>query len=163
LERLSLYLGNTSAGALSSFLATDDMFFPFLACEVVCTSNYKDNTDVERRNAHNMALAVRGVVELFQIVGREKELNGKMLAFSISHSHEWVYICGCYPVIEGSKIEYERHCIYQDENFADADMARRWIPYTITRNIYERWMPAHLARLRSAMHLLPPGAAGPVH
>jgi hypothetical protein len=155
-------MGDVSNGSLSSFLATESMFFPFLACEVSCIPKHRGDLDIERRNAHSMALALRGVMELFQIVGREKELNGKMLAFSISHSQEYVYIYGYYPVIKGSRIEYIRHCIYKDWIFADGDSERRWIPYTIVRNIYEVWMPSHLARLRSAMDLLPPGTVTPI-
>jgi hypothetical protein len=59
-------------------MATWQMYFPFLTCEVKCGA-------AGRQNAHSMTLAVRGVVELFRLVGREKELHREILAFSISH------------------------------------------------------------------------------
>jgi hypothetical protein len=34
-----------------------------------------------------MTLVVRGVVELFRLVKREKELRREILAFSVSHDH----------------------------------------------------------------------------
>jgi hypothetical protein len=40
---------------------------------------------------------------LFRLVGRENELDRKILAFSIWHDHKSVRIYGHYPVIEGEK------------------------------------------------------------
>ena len=40
-----------------------------------------DVSIADRQNAYNMTLAVRGVVELFRIVKREKELRQEILAF----------------------------------------------------------------------------------
>ena len=53
-------------------MATWQMYFPFLTCEVKCGNLALDITD--RQNAHSMTLAVRGIVELFTLVKREKEL-----------------------------------------------------------------------------------------
>lgn len=52
-----------------------------------------------------MTLAVRGVVELFKVVKRLKELNREILGFSISHDHCSVRIYGHYPIIDGEKVE----------------------------------------------------------
>jgi len=46
-------------------MATYYMYFPFLTCEVKCGASALDIAD--RQNAHSMALAVRGVVELFRL------------------------------------------------------------------------------------------------
>ena len=59
------------------------MYFPFLTCEVKCGAAALDIAD--RQNAHSMTMAVRGIVELFRLVKREKELHREILAFSISH------------------------------------------------------------------------------
>ena len=56
-----------------------------LTCEVKCGAAALDVAD--RQNAHSMTLAVRGIVELFRLVKREKELHREILAFSISHDH----------------------------------------------------------------------------
>ena len=47
-----------------------------------------------------MTYAVRGVVELYRAVKREKELHREILAFSISHDHRSVRIYGHYAIIE---------------------------------------------------------------
>jgi hypothetical protein len=54
----------------SVFGATYRMYFPFFTCEVKCGAAALDIAD--RQNAHSMTLAVRGVVELFRLVKREK-------------------------------------------------------------------------------------------
>jgi hypothetical protein len=43
-----------------------------------------------------MTLAVRGVVELFRLVRREKELHQEILFFSISHNH---YTIRCMHIV----------------------------------------------------------------
>lgn len=53
-----------------------------------------------------MTLAVRGVVELFRIVKREKELHREILGFLILHDHFSMRIYGHYPVINGNKVAY---------------------------------------------------------
>lgn len=74
------------------------MYFPFLSCEVKCGNGALDVAD--RQNAHSMGIAVRAVVNLFQLGQREHELNRKILAFSISHDDQSVRIYGYYPIIE---------------------------------------------------------------
>ncbi len=49
------------------------MYFPFLTCEVKFGAAALDVAD--RQNAHSMTLAVRGVVELFRLKKRERELH----------------------------------------------------------------------------------------
>jgi hypothetical protein len=49
------------------------MYFLFLTCEVKCGAAALNVAD--QQNAHSMTLAVRGVVELFKLVKREKELH----------------------------------------------------------------------------------------
>ena len=61
------------------------------------------------QNAHSMTLAVKGVVKLFRMVKREKELHREILTFSVSHDHRTVRIYGHYPVIDGEKTTFCRH------------------------------------------------------
>ena len=85
------------------------MYFSFLTCEVKCGVAALDIAD--RQNTHSMIIAVRAVVKLFRYVKREKELDRKILAFSISHDNESVRIYGHYPLIDDEKITFYRHSI----------------------------------------------------
>lgn len=68
------------------------MFFPFLTCEVKYGATGLELAD--RQNAHSMTLAVRGIVELFKLGKREKELHRELLTFSISHDHRTARLYG---------------------------------------------------------------------
>ena len=99
LKRLKPFVGDLIDTSL--FMAMYYIYFLFLTCEVKCGAAALDIAD--RRNAHSMTVAVRGIVELFRLVKREKGLHREILAFSISHDHETVRIYGHYPVIDGKK------------------------------------------------------------
>ncbi|RMD41992.1 hypothetical protein DV735_g3134, partial [Chaetothyriales sp. CBS 134920] len=137
----------------SYFMATFYMYFPFLTSEVKCGAAAIDVAD--RQNAHSMTLAVRAVVELFRLVGREKELHREILAFSISHDDRSVRIYGHYPVINGKDTTFYRHTIHEF-CLQGLDGRDKWTAYKFTKNVYETWMPAHLERLCSAIDAIPP-------
>ena len=63
----------------SYFTATWRIYFQIFTCEVKCGAAALDVVD--RQNAHSMTLAVRGIVELFRLVKREKELHQEIPAF----------------------------------------------------------------------------------
>lgn len=136
----------------SFFVATYQMYFPFLTCEVKCGAAALDVAD--RQNAHSMTLAVRSVVELFRLVKREKELHREILAFSISHDHRTVRIYGHYPVINGSRTIFYRHPIHTFD-FTALEGKEKWTTYKFTKNVYGVWMPAHLKRICSVLDQLP--------
>ena len=136
----------------SYFVATYRMYFPFFTCEVKSGAAALDVADCQ--NAHSMTLAVRGLVELFRAVGREKELDGEILAFSISHSAAEVRTYGHYPTIHGSNTKYYRHRLRQF-GFIDPGSVEKWTAYKFTMNIYEVWMPEILRRIKSAVDDLP--------
>jgi len=152
LEKLSPFVGNFIAGDQSFFMATYQMHFPFLTCEVKCGTAALDVAD--RQNAHSMTLAVRSVVELFRLVGREKEIDRQILAFSISHDHRLVRIYGHYAVVQGRDTKFYRHPI-RTFDFTEMEGKDKWTAYCLTRNIYDIWMPAHFARICSAVDGLP--------
>ncbi len=129
------------------------MYFPFLTCEVKCGAAALDVA--VRQNAHSMTLAVRGIVEFFRLVKREKELHREILAFSISHDHRTVRIYGHYPVIDGKKTTFYRHPI-KTFDFTSEDGKEKWAAYKFTKNIYDIWMPTHLKRICSVIDKLPP-------
>ena len=92
LEKLKTFVGEPPDAFTSYFMGTWQIYFPFLTFEVKCGTAGLNIADLQ--NAHSMMLAVRGVVELFRLVKREKELHQEILAFSISHDHQTVRIYG---------------------------------------------------------------------
>ncbi|TGO54959.1 hypothetical protein BCON_0099g00240 [Botryotinia convoluta] len=137
---------------LSLFMGTYYMYFPFLTCEVKCGTAALDIAD--RQNAHSMTLAVRGIVELFRLVKREKELHREILAFSISHDHRTVRIYGHYPIINKESTTFYRHPI-RTFDFTELDGKEKWTAYKFTKNVYDIWMPIHLKRICSIIDDLP--------
>lgn len=152
LEKLGPLIG--SAFDTSFFVATSRMYFPFLTCEVMCDAMALNIAD--RQNAHSMTIAVRGVVELYRAVKREKELNREILAFSVSHDDRFVRIYGHYPVIDRGKVTFYRHSI-REFSFVEMDGREKWTTYKFTKNVYDTWMPTHLKRICSAIDQLPSG------
>jgi hypothetical protein len=136
----------------SYYMATYYMYLPFLTCEVKCGAAALDIAD--RQNAHSMTVAVRGVVELFRLVGREKELHREILAFSISHDDRTVRIYSHYPVINGKDTGYYRHPI-RDFSFTELDGKEKWTAYKFTKNVYDTWIPTHFKRVCSVIDELP--------
>lgn len=150
LEKLKPFIGDWDC--TSFFMATDTLHFPFLTCEMKCGEVALDIAD--RQNAHSMTIAVRGVVELYRAVKREKELHQEILAFSISHDHTTVRIYGHYALIEEGKTSYYRH---QIRNFVFTELSgkEKWTAYRFTRNIYDKFVPIHLNRICAAIDQLP--------
>ena len=137
----------------SFFIATYSIYFPFLTCKAKCGAAALDIAD--RQNAHSMTIAVRGIVELFRLVKREKELHREILAFSISHDHRTVRIYGHYPIIKGNETTFYRHPI-RTFDFTELDGKEKWTAYKFTKSVYDIWMPAHFKRICSVVDTLPP-------
>ena len=151
LQKLQPFVGDLTDN--SFFMGTWYMYFPFFTSEVKCGAAALDVAD--RRNAHSMTLAVRGIVELFSLVKREKELHREILAFSISHDNDTVRIYGHYPVIQGQMTSFYRHTIRKFD-FTEQDGKERWTAYKFIKNVYDTWMPTHFKRLCSAIDAIPP-------
>jgi hypothetical protein len=151
LEKLKPFVGEVTNTCTSHFMATWQMYFPFLTCEVKCGNAALDIAD--RQNAHSMTLVLRGYVELFKLVKREKELHREILAFSISHDDRTVRIYGHYPVIDGNKTKFYRHPI--DEVSFAAKREVKWTAFRFTTNVHDIWMPIHFKRICSAIDELP--------
>ncbi|EQL33493.1 hypothetical protein BDBG_01427 [Blastomyces gilchristii SLH14081] len=150
LKKLAPFVGEI--GDMSYFMSTAYMYFPFMTAEVKCGMTALDIAD--RQNAHSMTLSVRGVVKLFRVVKREKELHQQILSFSISHDHQMVRIYGHYPVIDGDKTVYHRHPIHQF-SFTALDGKEKWTSYKFVMGMYDDWAPSHFKRLCSAIDELP--------
>ncbi len=134
------------------------MHFPFLIRGVKCGAQALEIAD--RQNAHSMTLAVRGVVEIFRGVKREKEVDREILAFSVSHDHSSVRIYGHYPVIKEEGTTYYRYPIHRFD-FSALDGKDKWTTYKFIKNVYDTRMPMHFKRLCSVIDepLFKPGSA----
>ena len=132
LKKLDKLIGSVFDTSL--FVATCQMYFPFLTCEVKCGAAALDIAD--RQNAHSMTAAVRALVELFKSVKRENELDREILAFSISHDHRSVRIYGHYPVIEEDKTTFYRHPI-REFSFTEQDGKEKWTTYKFVKSVYD--------------------------
>lgn len=137
---------------LSCFMATYYMHFPFLTCEVKSGTTGLDIAD--RQNGHSMAVAVRGIVELFKLGKRESELHRELLTFSISHDHRTVRLYGYYPILDGRKINIYRHPIHTFDITA-LDGKEKWTTYNFTMGIYIYSLTL-IEKIRSVIDELPP-------
>ncbi|KAF2431957.1 hypothetical protein EJ08DRAFT_669782 [Tothia fuscella] len=143
LKKLRPTLGDASFS--SYFKATYYMHFPFLTKEVKTGTTGLGIAD--NQNAHSMTVAVRAVVELFKLVGREKELHREILALAISHDDESVRLYAYYPFIDGDKVTIWR-CT-ADRYYLDPKT--KWRSWTFTTNVFSIFSPMHLKRICSAI------------
>jgi len=101
---------------------------------------------------------VKGVVELFRLAKREKEVDREILAFSMSHDHSTVRIYGHYPVIEGKNTAFYWHPIRKFD-YTEQGGKEKWTAYRFTKNVYDVWMPTHFAKICSVIDELSPDIA----
>ena len=128
------------------------MYFPFLTCEVKCGDI--GLTIADRQNMHNASVSVKDLVELFKRIGWQGKLDRKVLAFSISHNYDAVQIYGHFASIDGNEARVYRHEIAKF--FFDAAGGKdKWTAYKFTKNVYDVFVPLHLARIRAAVDQLP--------
>lgn len=151
-KKIEPFIGNVLEDC-SYFAATYDMYFPFLTSEVKCGAAALDIAD--RQNAHSQSVALRGLVELFRLVDRAREIHRQICGFSISHSDENVRIWGHYPVIKDDRIAFYRHPIAKFDISPTAEGDQRWKAYTFVRNVYDLWVPDHLKKICTAIDRLP--------
>lgn len=154
LKKLQPFIGNELEDC-SYFAATYDMYFPFLTSEVKCGASALDIAD--RQNAHSQTVALRGLIELFRLVGQENELHQEINGFSVSHSDEYVRFWGHYAVIDGRDYTFYRHPIAKFDISKTEQGDNRWTAYTLVRNVYDLWLPEHFSRICSAIDMLPAG------
>jgi hypothetical protein len=120
---------------------------------VKCGASALDIAD--RQNAHSQTVALRNLIELFRLVGREDELHRQIYGFSISHSDVDVRIWGHYPIIDGSDFSFYREPIAEFNISPTADGDQRWKAYIFIRNIYDIWVPEHFKTICSVIDMLP--------
>lgn len=153
LQKLQPFIGNDLEDS-SYFAATYDMYFPFLTSEAKCGASALDVAD--RQNLHSQTVLLRGLFELFRLVGRESELHTIPNGFSFSHSDVDVRIWAHLLVVTNeNNPEYYREPIakFDIERTAQAD--NRWIGWTVTMNILDLWVEDHFKWICSAIDMLP--------
>ena len=138
----------------SVLMATYNIYFPFFSCEVKCGAAALDIADLQ--NGHSMTVALRAIYILFKSVGRQRELNQKILTFSISHNHQAVRIYGHYPVVDNDNVTFFRHPIHE-YSFIISEGKQKWTAYQFTKNVYDLYAPELLDLIRSAINDLPVG------
>jgi hypothetical protein len=83
-----------------------------------------------------MMMVVRGIIELFKLVKREKELYQEILAFSISYNHNIIRIYNHYTLIDKSKTTFYRHLIKKFD-FISEEGKDKWTLYKFIKNVYD--------------------------
>ncbi|KAH7308328.1 hypothetical protein BKA65DRAFT_576549 [Rhexocercosporidium sp. MPI-PUGE-AT-0058] len=132
LKKIQPYISDFSE--MSLFISIYYIYFPFLICEVKCGATALNVAD--RQNTHSITIAVRGIIELFRLIKREKVFYREILAFSISHNHWTVRIYGHYLVLDGKKTTFYRHSI-RKFSFTELDGKKKWTAYKFTKNVYD--------------------------
>jgi len=118
----------------SFFMAMYSIYFPFLTCEAKCGATALNIAD--RQNVYSIIIAVRGIIELFRLLKREKELYWEILAFLISYNYRTVRIYGYYPIIKENETTFYRYPI-RIFDFTELDSKEKWTVYKFTKNIYD--------------------------
>ncbi len=152
LKKLESFVGEIGSKFTTYFMTTTRMYFSFLTCEVKCDAAALDVAD--RQNAHSMTIAVRGIVELYKAMKREKELHREILAFSISHDHRSVRIYDHYVIIDRDKTIFYRHLIHKF-SFTTLDDKEKWTAYQFTKNVFDDYSLILHKRTCSAIDDLP--------
>lgn len=155
LQKLKLLAGDYLDGDQSFFMATSEMFFPFLTCEIKGDSEVFDVAD--RRNAHSMTVAIRAVALLHQLCNQQGQIHGKMLGFSVSHNNEHICAYAHYPSVRGAHMTYHRHTIHSLDLLGSSS-DQRWASYKLIKNIYQHWVPSHLQDIRKMLNQVKPSS-----
>ena len=131
-----------------------NLYFPFLLCEVKCAENGLSIAD--RQNMHSASIAVNAIFQLYRAVSRQKELDRRILVFSVSHDHTSVRVYGHFAIVHGDndKPSFYRSLVRR-VNLTEQEGACRWATYNIVRKVYEAFVPEHLDRIHSAVAQLP--------
>jgi hypothetical protein len=132
---------------------TYDIYFPFFTAEVKCGAAALDIAD--RQNLHSQTVAVRALVELFRIVGREHDLHREIIGFSLSHNDQDVRVFGHYAFITPTTTKFYRHPISHFNFTASEHQSdNRWASYSICRNIYDWAVNTHFPQISKVVDMI---------
>lgn len=133
---------------------TEEMYFPFLMCEVVCGEDVLDVAD--RQNMHSSSVALRALLRLEQEADKYRpkkklaSLNGQILVFSISHDQKDARLCGHYALLNEEKWIYHRYFI-TSVNLYDGILTL----HNFVQNLFRTYLPVHVQRLKDALAAFP--------
>jgi hypothetical protein len=82
-----------------------------------------------------MTFTLRGIIEFFRLVKREKELYREILALSISYNYNLVRIYVYYPFINENKTSFYYYLIHKFD-FVALEGKEKWTVYKFTKNLY---------------------------
>ncbi|KAL4879506.1 hypothetical protein BJY04DRAFT_193619 [Aspergillus karnatakaensis] len=139
--------------SISHFKGPNGIFFPFFTTEIKQKPRTLAMADLQ--NAHSMTVGMRGVVELYRRVhpNKVKELNGKVIGFSISLSPDQASLHAHFPVVdEQHNVEYRR-VLLDSFNWTLVDHRKRC--YNFAMAIYTNFAQAHRYHICSAIDALP--------
>ena len=87
-------------------------------------------------------------------VSRETELHGTVLAFSVSHDHGALRIYDHYTLIDENETRFYRYPIRKFD-FTEQNGKDKWTAYKFVKNVYYKFAPMQLERIRTAIDELP--------
>nr|OQO29345.1 hypothetical protein B0A51_06925 [Rachicladosporium sp. CCFEE 5018] len=146
------------------FYFTPDLSFPFLICEAKTGRIGIDQADTQ--NIHSASIATKAIVNLYVAAfGREhektKDLLGRVLVFTVSHNNRMVNLYGHYAVAGMNSSDVDGHDTVDSYQYFRYDIAmfslsmydgrERFRAYNFVRNLYDRFAPQHLERIREAV------------
>lgn len=73
-------------------------------------------------------------------MSREREIDKKILAFSISYDNETVRIYGHYDLIQEDKTSFYRYALHKFD-FTALKGKEKWTAYTFSKNLYDKFLP----------------------
>ncbi|KAL9051656.1 MAG: hypothetical protein Q9162_005865 [Coniocarpon cinnabarinum] len=140
---------------------TPNLCFPFLTCEAKSSQVGLDKADGQ--NLHSAAISVRAIFQLYeraygwQSSEMLQDLDSHTLAFSISHDAHRIHLYSHYAVCGEATSVSELHYYRYSVGLLDLKMRGGrdcLVAYNIVRNVYERFAPQHLSRIRGAVAAL---------
>ncbi len=143
------------------WLFTPNLCFPFLMCEAKTGQVGLDKAD--RQNIHSASIALYAIIELHKAAfgttapEKMKELDGQVLAFSVSHNNKLVNLYGHYAVLDNDvtgRVDFYRYDIKMF-SLTMEDGADRFKPYNFVLNLYRKFAPKHQQRIKDAVAFLP--------
>ena len=125
----------------------ETMMFPFYICEAKCFD--KSIEESELQALHGASVASNAVLQLYEKISAVEELNRRILAFSVSHNQRLVKIFAHFALIDGGKISFHRHRLFETDLLVDE--SNRHSPYRIALGIWKHFYPIHVGRIRGAL------------
>ncbi|KAF1826856.1 uncharacterized protein K489DRAFT_304163, partial [Dissoconium aciculare CBS 342.82] len=130
-------------------LPSERIYCPFLICEA--KGNRGTIEEADRQGMHAASIAVLSIVQLFTNISAIDEVDGRILAFSVSHNKEIIKIFGHFAVVRDGSPRYFRRRVFVTDFAEDVAVGQWHKTYGVVSAIYKNFYPQHLARIKSAL------------